>query len=99
MIRRSTDSLHIPSFWCLRTVGWPLLALVIALDTSFADRQPSTATDNAGASQEALGQREVAVSATPDLVWGVDGRGVAYTLETNPRWPMIWFRMELKERR
>ena len=38
-------------------------------------------------------------SATPATVWGVDGRGVAYTLETNPRWPMIWFRMELKERR
>ena len=36
-------------------------------------------------------------SAAP--VWGVTRSGAAFVLEPNPRWPMLWFTMELKERR
>lgn len=37
---RRTDLTHVPQFWCLRTVGWPLLALLIAVGGYvFADRQ------------------------------------------------------------
>ena len=57
----------------------PLLALLIALGGWFADRQPSTADPETAASNKAVGQGEIAVSA----ISGIDN-GTAVTCFTHP---------------
>ena len=53
----------------------PIIALLIAMGGWFADRQPSTADQITGASQEALGQGEIAVSAISGIDNGTAVRG------------------------
>lgn len=59
----------------------PIIALLIALGGWFADRQPSTADPETAASNKAVGQGEIAVSAKP--IQGVTGEGAAFYLERN----------------
>ena len=69
----------------------PLLALAIALGGWFADRQPSTADPETAASNKAVGQGEIAVSAKP--IQGVTGEGAAFIMfPIKPKqWPMLEF--------
>ena len=72
----------------------PLLALLLALGGSFADRQPSTADPETAASNKAVGQGEIAVSA---IFYGVTGKGDYYVCE---RTGLIEFcMMQTQERR
>ena len=78
----------------------PLLALLIALGGWFADRQPSTADPETAASNKAVGQGEIAVSAKP--IQGVTGEGAAFIMfPIKPKqWPMLEFTVTFtRERR
>lgn len=59
-----------------KPVVLPLIALLLALGASFADRQPSTADPETAASNKAVGQGEIAVSA---IYQGVTGKGDYYS--------------------
>ena len=56
----------------------PIIALLIALGGWFADRQPSTADPETAASNKAVGQGEIAVSA---IVHGLNAVGDYYVCE------------------
>ena len=84
MTTRRTDLTHVPQFWCLRTVGWPLLALLIALGGWFADRaSPSVATSGSES-----GSTDVPVSAA---FQGVTGKGDLFICQVSERTPVQKF--------
>ena len=73
MTRRSSDFLHVPAFWCLRTLWGPITALVIAGGGWFADRQGPSSSNGIPAGEPA----ESAIS-------GIH-RGTAVTCFTHPK--------------
>ena len=70
----------------------PILIALIALGASFADRQPSTADPETAASNKAVGQGEIAVSA----ISGIDN-GTAVTCFTHPD-VTLCYRLTLERR-
>src|SRR3990167_4497666 len=87
-LTRRTDFLHRPPFgWRLTLL--PLIVIPWAVYLASPVVQPQT--DLHTASVVAGG------APIPNPVQGIDGKGRHYLIERSPEWPMIEFRMRLKQ--
>ena len=94
MKRRKTDLLHRPPFsW--RLIIPPLIVIPWAV---YLNVIPARVADGVAAIPSVDEVTAKAQSgATPDPVHGIDGKGRHYLIERSPKWPMIEFRMRLKQ--
>ena len=81
MTTRRTDLTHVPQFWCLRTVGWPLVALALASGVWFADRQAQKFDTMPVSIPESESGSELAVSA---IYQGLTAKGDYYSCVRPP---------------
>ena len=89
MIQRKTDLLHRPPF------GWRLTILPLIVIPAMV--YLNVAPQGHSAIEGPQGDTSIPAVATPDPVHGIDGKGRHYLIERSPDWPMIEFRMRLKQ--
>jgi len=62
---------------------------------------PQTEVDSLVANRGSVGASDrsqlLSAGVAPDSVHGIDGKGRHYLIERSPKWPMIEFRMRLKQ--
>ena len=85
-----------PGYVGLNNVNSPTLAVPAPINAA-----PQTEVDSLVANRGSVGASDrsqlLSAGVAPDSVHGIDGKGRHYLIERSPKWPMIEFRMRLKQ--